>query len=314
MGRYSFVGRRLLISVPLLAGVVLLVFLLLKVTPGDPARVVAGLRASDEDVAEVRAELGLDDPVIVQYGSYLGNVARGDFGYSFKSRQPVTELIKDRLEPSLWLVVGGLVFSTAAAIPLANLAAARRDQLTDHIVRGASLLAITMPPFWVGLMLIILVALPTGWFPTGGFGDTAVEHLHHIVLPAVTLGISLAPVQIRSLRSAVIRVLDSDYVQLGRSIGATGVRLVRRFVLRNTVSSMVTIVAIETSFLLFGMVVIETTFSIPGLGQGMVLAASQRDFPAIQGYTLLFALIVVGVYLVADIVNAVIDPRVEISG
>ena len=314
MGRYSFVGKRLLISVPLLAGVVLLVFLLLKVTPGDPARVVAGLRASDEDVAAVRAELGLDDPVIVQYGTYLGNVARGDFGYSFKSRQPVIELIGDRLEPSLWLVVGGLVFSTAAAIPLANLAAARRDRLADQIVRGVSLLGITMPPFWVGLMLIILVALPTGWFPTGGFGDTAVEHLHHIVLPAATLGISLAPVQIRSLRSSVIRVLDSDYVQLGRSIGATGVRLVRRFVLRNTVSSMVTIVAIETSFLLFGMVIIETTFSIPGLGQGMVLAASQRDFPAIQGYTLLFALVVVGVYLVADIVNAVIDPRVEISG
>ena len=314
MGRYSFVGRRLLISVPLLAGVVLLVFLLLKVTPGDPARVVAGLRASDEDVAAVRAELGLDDPVIVQYGTYLGNVARGDFGYSFKSRQPVTELIHQRLEPSLWLVVGGLAFSTAAAIPLANLAAARRDRLADQIVRGASLLGITMPPFWVGLMLIILVALPTGWFPTGGFGDTAAEHLHHIVLPAATLGISLAPVQIRSLRSSVIRVLDSDYVQLGRSMGTTGVRLVRHFVLRNTVSSMVTIVAIETSFLLFGMVIIETTFSIPGLGQGMVLAASQRDFPAIQGYTLLFALIVMGVYLVADIVNAVIDPRVEISG
>lgn len=314
MGRYSFVGRRLLISVPLLAGVVLLVFLLLKVTPGDPARVVAGLRASDEDVAAVRAELGLDDPVIVQYGTYLGNVARGDFGYSFKSRQPVTELIHQRLEPSLWLVVGGLAFSTAAAIPLANLAAARRDRLADQIVRGASLLGITMPPFWVGLMLIILVALPTGWFPTGGFGDTAAEHLHHIVLPAATLGISLAPVQIRSLRSSAIRVLDSDYVQLGRSMGTTGVRLVRHFVLRNTVSSMVTIVAIETSFLLFGMVIIETTFSIPGLGQGMVLAASQRDFPAIQGYTLLFALIVMGVYLVADIVNAVIDPRVEISG
>lgn len=314
MGRYSFVGRRLLISVPLLAGVVLLVFLLLKVTPGDPARVVAGLRASDEDVAAVRAELGLDDPVIVQYGTYLGNVARGDFGYSFKSRQPVTELIHQRLEPSLWLVVGGLAFSTAAAIPLANLAAARCDRLADQIVRGASLLGITMPPFWVGLMLIILVALPTGWFPTGGFGDTAAEHLHHIVLPAATLGISLAPVQIRSLRSSVIRVLDSDYVQLGRSMGTTGVRLVRHFVLRNTVSSMVTIVAIETSFLLFGMVIIETTFSIPGLGQGMVLAASQRDFPAIQGYTLLFALIVMGVYLVADIVNAVIDPRVEISG
>ncbi len=314
MGRYSFVLKRLLISVPLLMGVVFLVFLLLKVTPGDPARVVAGLRASEEDVAEVRDELGLDDPVIVQYSTYLGDVARGDFGYSFKSRQPVTTLIKDRLEPSLWLVAGGLVVSIGAAIPLANWAAARRDGIADQIIRGASLLGITMPAFWVGLMLIVLVALPTGWFPTGGFGDSAAEHLHHIVLPAVTLGISLAPVQIRSLRSSTLRVLDSDYVQLGRSIGATGTALIRRFVLRNTVSSMITIVAIETSFLLFGLVIIETTFSIPGLGQGMVLAASQRDFPAIQGYTLIFALVVVGVYLVADVINAMIDPRVEITG
>ena len=314
MGRYGFVVKRLLISVPLLMGVVLLVFLLLKVTPGDPARVVAGLRASEEDVAEVRDELGLDDPVIVQYVTYLGDVARGDFGYSFKSRQPVTTLIGDRLEPSLWLVVGGLVVSIAASIPLANWAAGRRDGIADQLIRGASLLGITMPVFWVGLMLIILVALPTGWFPTSGFGDSAAEHLHHIVLPAVTLGISLAPVQIRSLRSSTVRVLDSDYVQLGRSIGASGTGLIRRFVLRNTVSSMITIVAIETSFLLFGMVIIETTFSIPGLGQGMVLAASQRDFPAIQGYTLLFALIVVVVYLLADVVNAMVDPRVEITG
>ncbi len=314
MGRYSFVLKRLLISVPLLMAVVFLVFLLLKVTPGDPARVVAGLRASEEDVAEVRNELGLDDPVVVQYVTYMGDVARGDFGYSFKSRQPVTTLIKDRLEPSLWLVAGGLVVSVVFAIPLANWAAARRDGIADQLIRGASLLGIAMPSFWVGLMLIILVALPTGWFPTGGFGDSAAEHLHHIVLPAVTLGISLAPVQIRSLRSSAIRVLESDYVQLGRSIGATGTALMRRFVLRNTVSSMVTIVAIETSFVLFGMVIIETTFSIPGLGQGMVLAASQRDFPAIQGYTLLFAIVVVAVYLVADVINAMIDPRVEIAG
>ena len=314
MGRFNFVLKRLLISVPLLMAVVFLVFLLLKVTPGDPARVVAGLRASDEDVAEVRDRLGLDDPVIVQYASYLGDVAQGDFGYSFKSRQPVTTLISERLEPSLWLLAGGLLVSVAVAIPLAQWAAVRRDRLPDQIVRGVSLLGITMPAFWVGLMLIILVALPTGWFPTGGFGETAAEHLHHIVLPAVTLGVSLAPVQIRSLRSSTIRVLDSDYVQLGKSIGATGTALLRRFVLRNTVSSMVTIVAVETSFLLFGMVIIETTFSIPGLGQGMVLAASQRDFPAIQGYTLLFAIVVVAVYLVADVVNAIIDPRVEITG
>ena len=314
MGRYGFVAKRLAVSVPLLMGVVFLVFLLLKVTPGDPARVVAGLRASDADVAEVRQELGLDDPVVVQYGKYLGGVVQGDFGYSFKSRQPVTSLIGDRLEPSVWLIAGGLLVSLAIALPLGIWAAYRRDGLADQLIRGLSLLGVTLPAFWVGLMLIILVALPTGWFPTGGFGDSAASHLHHIVLPSATLGVSMAPVLIRSLRSSTNRVLESDYVQLGRSIGSSGVGLIRRFVARNTVSSMITLLAIETSFLLFGMLVIETTFSIPGLGQGMVLAASQRDFPAIQGYTLLFAIVVVGVYLVADVINTLIDPRVEISG
>ena len=314
MGRYGFVAKRLVVSIPLLMGVVFLVFLLLKVTPGDPARVVAGLRASDADVAEVRAKLGLDDSAVVQYGNYLGGVVRGDFGYSFKSRQPVTSLIGDRLEPSVWLLVGGLLVSLLIAVPLGIWASYSRDGLADQLIRGFSLLGVTLPAFWVGLMLIILVALPTGWFPTGGFGDGTVSHLHHMTLPSVTLGISMAPVLIRSLRSSTNRVLESDYVQLGRSIGSSGAGLIRRFVVRNTVSSMITLLAIETSFMLFGMLVIETTFSIPGLGQGMVLAASQRDFPAIQGYTLLFAIVVVAVYLVTDVVNTMIDPRVEVSG
>lgn len=313
MGRYAFVVKRLLLIVPLLMVIVLLVFLLLKVTPGDPARLVAGLRASDEDVAEVRQELGLEDPVIVQYGNYLGGVVQGDFGYSYRSRQPVIDVIGARAAPSLWLAMGGLLVALAISLPLGIWAAVRRDAWVDQAVRWLSLFGVTMPAFWVGLMLIMLVALPTGWFPTGGFGDSATEHLHHMVLPALTLGISLSPIQIRSLRSSTIKVLESDYVQVGRSIGVDGLPLIRKFVIRNTISATITLLAIETSFLLFSMVIIESTFNIPGLGQGMVHAASQRDFPAIQGYTLLFALIVVGVYLIADIVNALIDPRVEIS-
>ena len=313
MGRYAFVLKRVLLIIPLLLVIVFLVFLLLKVTPGDPARLVAGLRASDEDVAQVREDLGLEDPVIVQYGTYLGNVVQGDFGYSYRSGQPVTKVIGDRVAPTLWLGLGGLFIALLISVPLGIWAAVRRDGWVDQAVRWLSLFGVTMPAFWIGLMLIMLVALPTGWFPTGGFGDTPSEHLKHIFLPALTLGISLSPIQIRSLRSSTIKVLESDYVQVGRSIGLDGLPLIRKFVLRNTVSATVTLLAIETSFLLFSMVIIESTFNIPGLGQGMVHAASQRDFPSIQGYTLLFALIVVAVYLIADVVNALIDPRVEIS-
>ncbi|WP_166355203.1 ABC transporter permease [Phytoactinopolyspora limicola] len=313
-GRFLFVGKRLILAVPLLLGVVLLVFLLLQITPGDPARQIVGLRASEADVAQVRDQLGLDDSVFSQYARYLGGVVQGDLGFSYKSRQPVADMVAARLPVSGWLVISGLVVSLMITIPLGVWAAIQRDRAGDHITRGVSLLGIAMPSFWVGLMLILLVALPTGWFPVGGFGDTFGQRLNAIVLPAVTLGIAMAPIQIRSLRASIIRCLGSDYVAAGRALGASGFLLVRRFVLRNAASSMVTLAAVQTSFLLFTMVVLETTFGLPGLGQGMVMAAVQRDLPAVQGYTLVFALTVVLVYLLADVVNAVLDPRVEIRG
>lgn len=312
-GRFAFVLKRIALSIPLLLGVVLLVFLLLQVTPGDPARVVAGLRASDEQVAEVREGLGLERPVMVQYVDYVTDVARGDLGFSYKSRQPVADMISSRLPISGWLLAVGVAFSLLLAIPLGVWSALRRDRIDDHAIRGVSLLGIAMPSFWVGLMLILLVALPTGWFPVGGAGRGLGGFLRSMVLPGLTLGLVMAPLQIRSLRSSVIGVLDSDYVATGRALGASGFTLVRRFVLRNAVSSMVTILAIEISFVLFSLVVVEATFALPGVGEGMVRAATQRDFPAVQGYTLVFALVVVGVYLLADVVNSLLDPRVEVT-
>lgn len=313
-GRFGFVLRRLILAVPLLLGIVLLVFLLLQITPGDPARLVAGLRATPEQVELVRQDMGLDRSVLVQYFDYLGNVVRGDLGYSVKSRVPVSELILSRLPASVWLITAGGLVALIISIPFGIWAAIKRDKAPDHIVRGASLLAITMPPFWVGIMLIILIALPTGFFPVGGFGDTFAERLRAITLPALTLGIALSPILIRGLRSSTIKVLESDYVQMGRSLGASGWTLVRKFVLRTTLSSVVTLLAIESSILLFSMVVLETTFRLPGLGQGMVAAAAQRDFSAVQGFTLVFAVTVVAIYLAADVVNTMLDPRVEIKG
>jgi peptide/nickel transport system permease protein len=170
-----------------------------------------------------------------------------------------------------------------------------------------------MPAFWVGVMLLLLVALTTGWFPPGGFGETFGERIRSIFLPALTLAIGSSPFIIRSLRASMISVLNSDYVATGRAIGGSRRRLIRRFVFRNAAVSSVTVLALEIGFLLFGAVVIETTFALPGLGQGLVLAARGRDLPAIQGYTLLFAVIVVAVYLLSDIAQAMLDPRVEIE-
>ena len=313
MGRFRFVLKRLLFTIPLLLGIVLIVFLILEVTPGDPVRQIVGLRASEERLDEVREELGLDDPVWVQYTRYVGGVLGGDLGYSYKSRQPVVSLIAERIPVTVWLLGFGLLFSLLLSMPLGILSALKQNRPVDHVIRGVGLVGLTMPSFWVGIILILLVALPTGLFPVGGFGETTADHLHSIILPATTLAIAVAPIQIRAVRASVIGVMGSEYISTARSIGIPPARLMRRFVVRNAAPPVIAILALDIGFLLFGAVVIETTFALPGIGQGLVLAARGRDIPSIQGYTLLFAIIVVAVYLLADILTAVVDPRVEIE-
>ena len=313
MGRFRFVIKRLLLTIPLLLGVVLLVFLVLKMTPGDPARQIVGLRASDAQLNQVRQQLGLNDSVLTQYVHYVGRVVHGDLGYSYKSLEPVRASIAQRLPVTLWLLVCGAALAMLISVPLAIISALRPNGWIDHSIRSLGLIGLTMPSFWVGIVLILLVALPTGMFPAGGFGQTVPEHLRSIVLPALTLAISVAPMQIRSLRTSLINVRGSDYVATGRAMGLSESRLMRRFVLRNASPPTISILALNMGYLLFGAVVIETTFDLPGIGQGLVLAARGRDLPMIQGYTILFAVMVVAVYLIADVITAVLDPRVEIQ-
>jgi peptide/nickel transport system permease protein len=313
MGRFGFVAKRLILTVPLLLGVLLCLFLLFTVTPGDPARETVGLRASQQQVAAVREKMHLNDPPLVQYGRYVSDIVHGDLGYSFKSRQPVIDEISQRLPVTIWLIGAGTLVALLISTPLGILAALRRDTPIDHALRLGGLFGLAMPSFWVGLMLILVIALPTGIVPVGGFGTSLPDHLRSIVLPALTLAIALAPIQIRSLRASVASVMESDYITTARSIGVARSRLIRRFVLRNAIASTVTLMAIQIGFLLFDSVVIETTFALPGVGQGLVLAVQQRDLPTIQGYALLFALIVIIVYLAADIITAMLDPRVEIE-
>ena len=313
MNRFAFIFKRLLFTIPLLAGIVFVVFSLLQVTPGDPARQIIGLRATEAELAETRADLGLDDSVPEQYVRYLNRVVQGDLGYSYKTRQPVSELIGERLEVTAGLLGLAALTTVAFAVPLAVLSARRRNGLIDHVVRFTGTVGLAMPPFWIGVMLLLVVALPTGWLPVGGYGDTPIDKLRSLVLPALTLAIGMTPVMVRSLRSTIGEVLGSEQVMTARSLGLSEGRILRKFVLRNASAPSVTILALELGYLLFGAVVVETTFALPGLGQGLVLAARQRDFAAVQGYTLVFALAVVVVFLVADVVTAALDPRVRIS-
>lgn len=313
MARYGFVTKRVVGIVPLLLGVILAVFALQQVTPGDPARLILGARASEEAVQELRSELRLDDPVATQFVRYAGNVFQGDLGRSLRASKPVTSIIADRLPVTLYLLGAGVVLSLLISIPLGTWAAMRQGGWVDHAIRSVSLLGLTLPPFWVGIMLLLFVALPTGWFPITGFGDTFNEHLRSITLPALTLAISLAPIQIRSLRSAMIEVAESDAVTTARSLGIKGWRLVSRQVIPNAVLPMITLLAVEVGYMLFGAVVVESTFSLPGLGSEMITAVAGRDFAVVQGITLVFALMVVGIHLLADIAHAFIDPRLEMT-
>ncbi|MCC6222502.1 MAG: ABC transporter permease [Thermoleophilia bacterium] len=312
MVRFAFIARRLAHLAPLLLGIVFLVHLLLAITPGDPARVILGLRASQADIEALRAELGLDDSLPVQYGHYLADVAQGDLGTSIRSDRPVRGLIADRLPVTLWLMAAGSLFALLFAVPLALLAALRRDRVADHLARGFGLAALAMPSFWVGIMLIVFVALPTGAFPVAGFGDSLPEHVRAIVLPGITLGLALSPLLVRSLRSELIAVFDADYIAFARSLGVSRVRIVLRHALRNALVPVITILAVQVAYMLFGAVVVETTFALPGLGQAMTEAVATRDFPVVQGVTLVFAVLVVLVHLLADIVHALVDPRVEL--
>jgi peptide/nickel transport system permease protein len=299
-------------TVPVVIAALLAAFLLLKVVPGDPARAIAGPRATEEAVAAIREDLGLDDPLPTQFARYIGRVAHGDLGTTTTGNVEVTTLIRENGVVTLWLVSAGIVMSLLFAVPFAVFAAKRSDRAVDHAIRAGSLVGLALPTFWVGMMLATYVALPTGWFPVGGWPDGTLERLRAIVLPALTIAVGIAPVLIRSLRVSLIRVFDSDYVAAGRSIGLSGWRLTRRWVLRNAMVPVVSLLATLMGYLLFGAVLVEVTFGLPGLGQTMVSGAVNRDFNIVQGLTLVLVLAVIVINLAADVLLGILDPRISL--
>lgn len=305
--------QRLAGSLLLLLGVSALVFILSRLAPGDPARILLGIGASDEAVEQKRGELGLNGSLLEQYLHYLGGVFHGDLGVSYASREPVTSLIAERLPATLWLLVAALAFSVVISLPLSVWAAENRGRWVDSAVRGATVVAVALPAFWTGILLVLLVALPTGIFPVGGFGVSTADHLRSIVLPGLTLAIAPAAVQVRALRTGLAEALDSAYVEAAESRGATRRSVLWRHSVPNAAAPAISLVAVQTGSLLFGAVIVEHTFQLPGLGSGMVLAVSQRDYPMVTGLTLVFGVLVVLISMLGDVLSAAIDPRMRVS-
>jgi peptide/nickel transport system permease protein len=307
-----YVVRRLLQLVPIVLGVSILVFFLIHLVPGDPARTMLGTRATPQGIARLHEQWGLDESLPVQYQRFMERLVRGDLGSSLFYSVPAGRLVLERLPVTLWLIGLASVLSVVIAVPLATLAAAKRDRPLDHVIRVVPLVGLGFPAFWIGLMLLLAFALNAGrLFPVGGYGEGPLGHLRSMFLPALTVALAIAPILIRSLRASLLEVLESEYVTTARSKGLPERRVFVRHALRNAVISTVSILGVNIGFLIGGTLVVEQVFALPGIGQLMINSIFQRDFPVVQAVTLVFAVLVVLVYLLTDIAHALLDPRVR---
>ncbi len=312
MSLTGYVVRRLIQLVPIVLGVTVLVFFLIHLVPGDPARTILGNHATPQKVALLHHEWGLDKPLPVQYWRFLGRMVRGDLGSSLFYSVPAGRLVVQRLPPTLWLIGLGTLFSVLIAVPLAALAATKRDRVPDQIVRAVPLVGLGFPQFWLGIMLLLAFGLHLGrGFPVGGYGNGVFGHLHSMFLPSLTVALAIAPILVRSLRASLLEVFESDYITTARSKGLSEGRVLVRHALRNGVISTVSVLGVNIGFLVGGTLVIEQVFALPGIGQLMINSIFQRDFPVVQAVTLVFAIMVVLVYLLTDVVHALLDPRVR---
>ena len=300
------IRRRLLSLLPTVFGVVTLVFAFLHAVPGDPVEVMLGETARPADKELLRAELGLDRPLLEQYGDYLGGLARGDLGRSFAYRKPVGEVIAARLPATLQLAGWALVVAVAIAFPLGVLAAVHKGRLLDRGSLVASLLGISMPNFWLGPLLILAFSVHLRWFPVSGR-----EGWSSVVLPAITLGTALAAILSRMLRSSLLEVLRAEYLQAARARGVSEAKVVWVHALRNAALPVITIVGLQLGSLLSGAVITEAVFAWPGVGTLLLSAIQGRDYPLVQGCVLVISLGYVAANLLADLAYRWADPRVR---
>jgi peptide/nickel transport system permease protein len=308
----AYVLRRLLQLVPIALGVTILVFFLIHLVPGDPAVTILGNQATPARVALLHHQWGLDRPLPVQYAKFMGRIVHGNLGDSLFYGVSAGHLVLERLPVTLWLIGLGMLLSVVIAVPLAALAATNRDRIPDHVVRAVPLVGLGFPPFWVGIVLLLVFGLHVGRaFPVGGYGNGFVGHLHSMFLPALTVAFGIAPILIRSLRASLLEVLESEYVTTARAKGLPESRVLVRHALRNAVVSTVTVLGVNIGYLVGGTLVIEQVYALPGIGQLMINSIFQRDFPVVQAVTLVFSIMVVLVYLLSDVVHALLDPRVR---
>ncbi len=296
--------------IPTIIFILVVTFILVRLLPGDPATVMLGDRGRAADIARINAQLGLDKPVLVQFLYFVRNVFTGNLGDSISLRVPVTTLLADRLPVTLLLTFFAAFIAVVLSVPLGFLAALKQNKPTDTIVRGTFQIGLSMPVFYVGLLLLIVFGAHLHWFPIGGYGKGFFDHLYHLFLPALTLALSLSAVLMRNLRAAILEVIDAEYVDFARAKGLRPRLILFRHVLRNALISTVTLFGLQVGVLLGGAVITETVFAIPGAGRLMIDSIYARDYPMIQGLTITLAIVVSLIFLATDLLQAWLDPRI----
>lgn len=312
MRRFNYIVVRLLQLIPVALGITIVLFFLIRSIPGDPAQIRLGVHATPEAVANLRARMGLDQPLWTQYLFFLRDLASFDLGNSFMYEVPVGQLIGQRFPITLFLVCYATVISVILTVPMAMWSALRKDRLADQVIRGGFVLALGMPQFWIGILLLMILSVRIGIFPVSGYGETFAEHFYYLFLPAFTLGLSQAAMLVRSLRSDVIDVLNADYVDFARAKGLRERLVLLKHILRNALIPTVTILGLNVGYLVGGTVVIERVFAIPGMGLLMLDAIFARDYAVVQSATLVFAGIVVLINIATDLTYSFLDPRVTL--
>lgn len=306
--------KRLLATIPVMLVVAVFIFMILRLTPGDPAAMIAGDYATEAQIAEIRVKLGLDEPLLSQFFIWIGNTLQGDLGESFFFKKQVSDLIAARIEPTLSLSLLTIVMTVAIAVPLGVISAYRQGSWLDRIVMGFSVLGFSIPVFVIGFALIYVFSLKLGWFPVQGYQRLAEGvggWLMHLILPSLALSVIFVAFIARMTRTSVLEVLGEDYIRTARAKGQTETKVLVRHALRNAAVPIVTVIGFALAILIGGVVVTESVFNVPGLGLLTVDAVLNRDFPTIQAVVLLFSLIYVLINLLIDLSYTVLDPRIR---
>jgi len=310
----KYVARRFLGMAAVLLIVAVLVFLITRLAPGDPAAVMLGDQATGDDIAKLRAVYGLDKPIITQFLLWLREIAHGNLGQSIFLQRPVTQALWERAEPTGLLTLLSLGIAMGIGLPCGIVSAVFRGKWVDQVFTGVAMLGASVPSFWFGLILMQIFAVRLGWFPVAGYGDPGVgllERMNHLVLPSTVLGVLNSALIIRFTRASMLDVLGDDYIRTARATGLGEMRVVLKHALRNALIPVLTVVGLTAALLLGGAVVTETVFGLPGIGNLVVSAVLRRDYPVIQGALLVIAAMYVLVNLAIDLAYLVIDPRVK---